>query len=66
MDLFLGLIFGSVGTGYLLYAKKTHNATFAITGALLIVYPYVFSSAIAILAAGVILASAPFVIDRLS
>ena len=66
MDLFLSLIFGSVGTGYLLYAKKTYNATFAITGALLIVYPYVFSNALAILAIGVLLAIAPFVIDRLS
>jgi hypothetical protein len=66
MDLFLGLIFGGVGTGYLIYAKRNHHATFFVTGVLLIIYPYFFSSALAIFVVGVILTAFPFVLERFS
>ena len=66
MGLLLGLIFGGVGTVYLIYAKKTHNGILAIAGALLCVYPYFFSSVLAVFVVGVILTAAPFVINRFS
>jgi len=64
MDLFAGLIAGAVGTGYLVYAKRQYSAHFAIAGALLIVYPYFFSSVAALLAIGAALAAAPFAYER--
>jgi hypothetical protein len=64
MDLFLGLIFGGVGTGYLIYAKRNREATFAITGVLLIIYPYIFTGALMIFVVGALLTAAPFVLER--
>jgi hypothetical protein len=64
MDLILGLLFSSIGTGYLIYGKRQHNGIFAITGVLLIVYPYLLSNPFAILIVGVAIASAPFVLER--
>jgi len=66
MNLILGLLFSSVGTGYLLYARRQHSAIFAVTGVLLIVYPYLISNAILIFIVGVAFAAAPFVLERLS
>ena len=60
MILFLGLIFGAVGTVYLIYGKKQHDTMYLVIGFLLIIYPYVFSSAIAIIVIGVILSLIPY------
>jgi len=57
--LFLGLIFGAVGTVYLIYGKKEHDALFVIVGFLLIIYPYVFSNIIMIIAIGIALSLVP-------
>ncbi len=65
MELFLGLVFGAVGTGYLIYGKRQYSAVFAVTGVLLVIYPYFFSSALAIVLIGAALVAAPFVIQRL-
>ena len=59
MTLFLGLIFGAVGTVYLILGKKEHDPMFLIIGFLLIIYPYIFSSAIAIIAIGLTLSLIP-------
>jgi len=59
LTLFLGLIFGAVGTVYLILGKKEHDPLHLIVGFLLIIYPYIFSSAIAIIAVGVILSLIP-------
>jgi hypothetical protein len=64
MDLILGLIFSSVGTGYLVYAKRQHNGIFAIAGALLCLYSYFLSNPIAIFVIGVGITTAPFAIER--
>ena len=65
MALLLNILFGAVGTAYLVYAKRQYNAPFAIAGALLVVFPYFISSAILTLIVGAVLAVAPFAIERM-
>jgi hypothetical protein len=62
---FFGLLFGAVGTGYLIYGKRQYSAAFAVTGVLLIVYPYFVSSALAVALIGAALIAAPFILQRL-
>jgi len=57
--LFLGLIFGAMGTVYLIYGRKEHSPLFLITGFLLLIYPYLFSNAIVIVIVGVVLSLIP-------
>ena len=64
MTLFLGLIFGAVGTVYLILGKKEHDPLYLIIGFLLIIYPYVFSSAIMIVVIGIVLALIPYAHSR--
>lgn len=64
MTLFLGLIFGAIGTGYLVYAKRQYSARFAIAGALLTVFPYFVSNVFATILIGAAIAAAPFLMDR--
>ena len=59
MTLFLGLIFGGVGTVYLYLAKKDHDPLYLIVGFLLIIYPYIFSSALMIVLVGIVLSAVP-------
>jgi hypothetical protein len=59
MELFLSLLFGAVGGVYLAYAKRQHDVFYLVVGFLLIVYPYFFSSAVAIVLVGTILAAVP-------
>ena len=64
MTLFLGLIFGAVGTVYLYLGKKDHDALYLIVGFLLIFYPYIFSSAIMIIVIGIVLSLIPYAHSR--
>ena len=66
MDLLLGLIFGAIGSGYLVYAKKQYSAAFALAGAALILYSYFFTSIAAIVIVGALLAASPFAWERWS
>jgi len=59
MTLFLGLIFGGVGTVYLYLAKKDHDPFFLIVGFALIIYPYFFSNALVIILVGLVLSFVP-------
>jgi len=59
MNLFLGLLFGAVGSGYVLYGKRQHNALFLIVGFALIVYPYFIASPILVVLVGLCLAAVP-------
>ena len=59
MDLLLGLLFGSVGGVYLVYGRRDHDPMFLIVGFLLVVYPYFFKSALAIVLVGVLLTGIP-------
>jgi hypothetical protein len=59
LTLFLGLIFGAVGTVYLIYGKREHSPMYLIVGFLLVIYPYVFSNAVVIVIIGAILIAIP-------
>lgn len=60
MTLFLGLIFGTVGTVYLIMGRKEHDPMYLIVGFLLIIYPYIFSNTIIIIIIGVALSLIPY------
>jgi len=64
MTLFLGLIFGAVGTVYLYIGRKEHDAMYLIVGFLLIIYPYIFTSAIMIIIIGIVLSLVPYAHSR--
>ena len=64
MTLLFGVLFGAIGSGYLLYAKKQYDGLFAITGFALVIFPYFVSSAIATLVIGAVLCAAPFAIRQ--
>ena len=64
MTLFLGLLFGTVGTVYLIVGRKEHDPLYLIVGFLLIIYPYIFSSAIMIIAIGIVLSLIPYAHSR--
>ena len=59
MNLFLGLLFGAVGSGYLVYGKRQQNALFLVVGVILIVYPYFIASAVFLVLIGLALAAIP-------
>lgn len=64
MTLLFGVLFGAIGSGYLLYAKKQYDGLFAITGFALIIFPYFVSSALVTFLLGAILCAAPFAIRQ--
>jgi hypothetical protein len=64
MTLFLGLLFGSIGTVYLIYGKRQSSVIHIVVGAILLVYPYLFSNAILIFITGAILTAIPFAHQR--
>jgi hypothetical protein len=64
MSLFLGLLFGSIGTVYLIYGKRISSPIHLVVGAILIIYPYLFSNAILVFAVGAILTAIPWARHR--
>ena len=60
MDILLGLLFGAVGSVYLVIGRKDHDPLYLVVGFLLIVYPYVFTSAAAIIIIGIVLSLIPY------
>ena len=64
MTLFLGLLFGTIGTVYMIYGKRQSSVIHIIVGAILIVYPYLFTNAILVFIAGVILTAIPYAHHR--
>ena len=64
MNLFLGLLFGAVGSGYAIYGKRQHDALFLVTGFVLIVYPYFIASPILLVAVGLCLVALPILRAR--
>ena len=59
--LFLGLIFGSVGTGYFVYGKKQKKMMAFIAGIGLCVFPYAISNTVVLVLVGILLMALPFV-----
>jgi len=59
MTLFLGLLFGAVGTVYLALAKKEHDATYLVCGVALILYPYFIENVLLVIVIGIAIAAIP-------
>jgi hypothetical protein len=64
MTLFFGVLFGAIGSGYLLYAKRQYDALFAIIGFALLIFPYFVDSVVATFVIGAVLCAAPFAIRK--
>ena len=64
MSIFLGLLFGSIGTVYMIWGKRQSSVMHIVVGAILLVYPYLFSNAILILIIGAILTAIPYARHR--
>jgi hypothetical protein len=60
--LFIGVITGAFGMAYFIYGKKQGKPVPLISGMLLCVYPYFFESTVLIIAIGILLIIAPFLI----
>lgn len=60
-QLFLGLIFGSVGMGFFVYGKKQGKFMALVSGITLCVIPYVVSNNILLTVLGILLVALPFV-----
>ena len=65
MTFFLGILFGAIGSGYLLYAKRVYSATYALTGVALMIFPYFIDGALLTLVIGAAICAAPFILARL-
>jgi hypothetical protein len=61
-SLFLGLLFGAIGTGFFIYGKKQASLVPLICGLLLMVVPYFVPDARWLFAAGAALVVAPYFI----
>jgi hypothetical protein len=51
--LFLGLIFSSIGIGYFIYGRKQSNMVTRYCGIALVLYPYLVTDTLALVAVGV-------------
>jgi hypothetical protein len=60
MSFFLGLLFGSIGMVYMIYGKRQSSVIHIVVGAILIIYPYLFSNTLLVFIAGVILTAIPY------
>lgn len=58
----LSLIFGTIGFGYFIYGKKQQNGLAYLSGALLMIFPYVIENVILAVLIGLLLMALPFFI----
>ena len=61
-SIFIGMVTGAIGAGYLFYGKKQAKLVPAICGILLMAYPYFTDNPWVLLIVGVALVVAPWVI----
>ena len=59
-QLFLGVIFSSIGLGYFMYGKKQQRTVPLVCGIGLMVYSYFFDSNLTIIGIGCILSIIPY------
>ena len=62
--LFLGVIFGSLGMGYIVYARKQRRGLVLISGVVLCGLPFFISNIFILLLAGIAVAALPFVLPH--
>lgn len=67
-SLLLGLVFGSIGTGYFLYGKNQQHFVALLSGVVLCVIPYVATTALWMIPLSAVFMTLPFVFhfDNLS
>lgn len=63
-SLFLGVVLGSLGFGYLVYGRKQRAAVPVVCGLLLLIVPYFIGNVLLLLTIGGALAALPFVYKR--
>jgi hypothetical protein len=61
--LFTGLIFSSIGMGYLVYGKKQQKGMALLSGLVLCGIPYFISNILLLLVIGLVLMALPFIIQ---
>jgi hypothetical protein len=61
-SLLWGLLFGSIGMGYLVYGKKQQRGIALLSGIALIVFPYFVTSWVFIVLIGIVLMALPYFI----
>lgn len=59
-QLFLGVIFGSIGLGYFLYGKKQKMTVPFVVGLVLMVFPYFIESNVLLGGIGILLSIIPY------
>lgn len=58
--LLAGVVFGSIGVGYLMYGRRQTRIVHVVCGMLLMVFPWFVSNLAALLGIGLALVLAPF------
>jgi hypothetical protein len=58
--LFWGLLFSSIGLGFVIYGKKQRAPTPLVCGVVLILFPYFVSSSAWLVAIGIVLVAIPY------
>lgn len=61
-SLFLGVLFSAIGLGYLVYAKQQRAALPLLCGVALMVFPYLISGTLPMIAVGILLMAIPYFI----
>jgi hypothetical protein len=62
----LDIIFGAIGTAYLIYGKRQYDVPFLVAGFVLLIYPYFVSNAVVCGLIGVAVSASPFIVARLA
>ena len=62
-SLIVGMIAGAFGIGYFIYGRKQQKLVPMLAGVLLCIYPYFTENLFVLIAVGVALLAAPFVIQ---
>ena len=61
-SLFLGVLFGSIGMGYIVYGKKQRKGIALLSGVGLCAFPYFVANVFMIILVAIVLMALPFLI----
>jgi hypothetical protein len=59
-SLLWGLLFGSIGLGFLIYGRKQRAVVPLVCGLALMIFPYFVSNSILLIAIGIVLIAIPY------
>ena len=59
-SLLWGVLFGSIGLGFLIYGRKQRAVVPLVCGLALLIFPYFVTNSIALVAIGVVLMAIPY------